>query len=283
MLVNQHLGEGWIRPLLPSIIEIGGLQIKNTPSPLPEDIKKWIEGAKHGVILVSFGTNFRSADLQQEKIKLLKNSFKKIKQRIIWKFEDESLPNFPENVLIKSWLPQDDILAHPNTKAFITHCGISSYNEALFHAVPIVAIPFVSDQPMNAKRAKDGGWAIVLPFLELTEEKLDKALVEIVSNATYAKNVQKLSLLYRDRPLTAMDNAVYWIEYVLRHNGAPQLRYPGIELNFLQQRSLDVIGFLLILLYVIIKVMKFVFWKLVSLCFTKKRVNNLKKNEKKNN
>lgn len=283
ILVNQHLGEGWIRPLLPSIIEVGGLQIKNKPSPLPNDIKSWIEDAKNGVILVSFGTNFRSADLQKEKLDLLINSFKKVKQRIIWKFEDESLPNLPENVLIKAWLPQDDILAHPNTKAFITHCGISSYNEALFHAIPIVAIPFVSDQPMNAKRAKDGGWAIVLPFLELTEQKLDEALVEIIQNEIYLKNVQDLSFLYRDRPLTAMENAIYWIEYVIRHKGAPQLHYPGIELNFIQQRSLDVMGFLLVLFYIVVKLIKFTLRKLVSFCCAKKRVNNLSKQDKKNN
>lgn len=283
VLVNQYLSEGWIRPLLPSVIEVGGLQIKTKPTPLPSDIKTWIEEAKDGVILVSFGTNFRSADLQQEKLDILINSFKKIKQRIIWKYEDESLLNLPENVLIKAWLPQDDILAHSNTKFFITHCGISSYNEALFHAVPLIAIPFVSDQPMNAKRAKDAGWAIVLPFLELTEQKLDEALVEIGQNNSFLKNVQKLSSLYRDRPLTAMENAVYWIEYVLRHKGALQLRYPGIELNFFQQRSLDVIGFFVVALYLFGKCLKFVCQKLMSVWCSNKEVDKIRNHDKKNN
>lgn len=32
--------------------------------------------------------------------------FRRLKQRVIWKFEDESIPNLPENVLIRKWLPQ---------------------------------------------------------------------------------------------------------------------------------------------------------------------------------
>ena len=37
-------------------------------------------------------------------------AFSKLKQRVIWKFEKEDLPNIPENVLISKWLPQSDIL-----------------------------------------------------------------------------------------------------------------------------------------------------------------------------
>ncbi|XP_063705569.1 UDP-glycosyltransferase UGT4-like [Culicoides brevitarsis] len=281
VLVNQYLSEGWIRPLLPSVIEVGGLQIKETPSPLPDDIQKFIESSKDGVVLVSFGTNFRSIDLQQEKLSILMKSFSKLEQKVIWKFENETLPNLPKNVLIKTWLPQDDILAHPNTKAFVTHCGISSYNEALFHAVPIVAIPFVSDQPMNAKRAKDAGWAEIVPFLELTEEKLDAALTEILKNPKFKKNVKVLSDKYRDRPITAMQSAIYWIEYVIRHEGAPQLRYPGINLNYFQQRGLDIFAFLTLFLFVLVKGTKFVCQKLRN-C-TKKGVDNRKRHDKKNN
>uniref|UniRef100_A0A336LHP8 CSON001305 protein n=1 Tax=Culicoides sonorensis TaxID=179676 RepID=A0A336LHP8_CULSO len=273
VMANQYSSEGWIRPLLPNVIEIGGLQIKNNPSPLPMDIKEWIEGSKDGVILVSFGTNFMSADLQEEKLNILVSSFRKIKQRIIWKYENETVENLPENVLIKKWLPQDDILAHSNTKAFISHCGLSSYNEALFHGVPVVAVPMVSDQPWNSERARKSGWAIVIPFLEITEIKLVEAVQEIIKNETYTKAVQKLSLLYRDRPITAMENAVYWIEYVIRHKGAHHLRYSGQKLNFIQEKSWDVLVILLIVCYLIFKFLKFCVFKLMSSYQPRKNVN----------
>jgi UDP:flavonoid glycosyltransferase YjiC (YdhE family) len=36
-----------------------------------------------------------------------------------------------ENVLFLPWLPQNDLLGHPKTKLFITHCGKNGIFEAL--------------------------------------------------------------------------------------------------------------------------------------------------------
>jgi glucuronosyltransferase len=35
MLVNQHFSQANIRPFVPAMVEVGGLQIKAKPSPLP--------------------------------------------------------------------------------------------------------------------------------------------------------------------------------------------------------------------------------------------------------
>lgn len=45
---------------------------------------------------------------------------------LLWKFEADPKTlsaHIPKNVLIKVWLPQNSILAHEKTKAFITHAG----------------------------------------------------------------------------------------------------------------------------------------------------------------
>ena len=60
----------------------------------------------------------------------------------------------------------------------------------------------------------------------------------------YSNTVKKISELYRDRPATAMETAVYWTEYVIRHRGAKHMRYPAADLNFFQYYSLDVFAFL---------------------------------------
>jgi glucuronosyltransferase len=78
--------------------------------------------------------------------------------------------------------------------------------------------------------------------------------------------VKEISTLYRDRPLNARETAVYWVEYIIRHHGAPHIQYQAIHLNFLQRNSLDVVGFLLVALYISIKLVtcsfKFVFRKI---------------------
>lgn len=62
--------------------------------------------------------------------------------------------------------------------------------------------------------------------------------------------------------MTAQETAVYWIEYVIRHKGAPQLHYPAADMNFLQNNSIDVIAILLAAVYIVIKIVAFIFKKL---------------------
>lgn len=66
--------------------------------------------------------------------------FAKLPQRILWKWETEEMEGKPENVMLSKWLPQQDILAHPNMKIFISHMGQSSSQEALCHGKPVVMI-----------------------------------------------------------------------------------------------------------------------------------------------
>ncbi|XP_037030946.1 UDP-glycosyltransferase UGT5-like [Bradysia coprophila] len=266
LLVNDHFTQGNVRPLLPNTIEVSGLQVTDKVDPLPADIKEFVEGATHGLIFVSFGTNIRSADLTLEKRTALLSTFGKLKQRVLWKFEDDTLTNLPANVLVKKWLPQNDILAHPNTKIFVSHMGIGGYNEAMYHAVPVLAIPFAGDQFTNGKKAENSGWAEVIQYPDLTQALFEKKLLSLLRESKYKENVQRISNLYRDRPVSAIDASIFWIEYVIRHKGAQHLRYAGVELNFFQQNSLDVLMFLVVTFYVGFKVLGFIFRKLIALC-----------------
>lgn len=165
------------------------------------------------------------------------------------------------------WLPQNDILAHPNIRLFISHCGLGGVIEAKFHGVPILAIPVFGDQPKNAKAIVSDGWALELPYAYLNATTLSVAINELLTNETYATKAKELSRLYRDRPHTALEEAVFWTEYVLRHNGARHMQSPAIHLNFIQQNSLDVLAALLLTLYVFIKIFKWVAVRLFACCW----------------
>ena len=132
------------------------------------------------------------------------------------KWESDVLPGKPDNVLISKWLPQNDVLAHPNVKAFISHCGYGGVIEAKSNGVPIVGIPFVGDQNGNAAKIVEEGWASKVKFADLTEESLTNALKEILSNPKYRDTVRKQAILAKDRPMNAQETAVYWVEYILR-------------------------------------------------------------------
>ena len=66
-------------------------------------------------------------------------AFGSLKQQVVWKWEvDDQRDKVPPNVMVVDWLPQQELLAHANTKIFITHAGQSSTQESWCHAVPTV-------------------------------------------------------------------------------------------------------------------------------------------------
>lgn len=219
-----------------------------------------------GAIFFSLGTNARSSDLSPEKIAIFLNKFGSLKQKVLWKFET-NLTNLPDNVKIGTWLPQDDILAHPNVKLFISHCGKGGITEAKYHGVPILAIPLFADQFGNADHIVDEGWATVLPFSEFNSETFSKTLDEALRNPSYGNVVKKLSNLNRDRPEHPLDKAAFWIEYVLRHNGAKHMQSPAVHLNILQYYMVDIISFLFVALYVAIKLVKLILKAFVRIIY----------------
>lgn len=261
------------------MVEVGGLQLSPEPSPLPAELKKFLDDSKDGAILFSMGSNAKSIYLAEDKIKAIIAVFSKLKQRVIMKWESDKLDGMPANVFVSQWLPQTDVLAHPNIKAFISHCGLGGVIEAKYHGVPIIGLPLGGDQPSNAAKIVEDGWAIQMAFKDLNEKSLHNSINEILTNPKYSETVKRLSILTRDRPMDAQSTAVYWVEYVIRHRGAPHMKYPAAEMNFFQENSLDVIAFLLVAFYVVFKILKIIskaIFKFIC-CRGKKSVENKKK------
>lgn len=53
-----------------------------------------------------------------------------------------------------------------------------------------------------------------------------------------------------------MDLATFWIEFVIKHRGAPHLRNPGLNLRWYEYYYLDVAGIALVIFYILIKLLK---------------------------
>lgn len=122
IFTNTHKSTSKPRPQMPGIINVGGAHIK-PPKPLPNHLKEFLDNSKHGVIFFSLGSFLQASAMPKEKLQVFLEVFGKLKQDVLWKFEDESIKNLPSNVKIQKWLPQSDILAHPNVILFIGHGG----------------------------------------------------------------------------------------------------------------------------------------------------------------
>ncbi|XP_040175406.1 UDP-glycosyltransferase UGT5-like [Anopheles arabiensis] len=255
VLINSHFSLSFPRPYLPNLIEVGGFHVNRKVNPLPEDIKSFIEQSEHGVIYFSMGSNLKPSKMDKQKRNDVIKVLSSLKQNIIWKWDDDTLVVDKKKFLIGKWFPQDDILAHPNVKLFITHGGLLSCTESIYHGVPIVGIPIFGDQLLNMARAEQSGWGIGVTYTELNEQTFSKAITTVLGDPSYAANVKTISRRMRDQPLAPMDTAKFWVEYVLRHDGAKHLISSAQDLNFVQYNNLDVYLFigavLLTILFVI--------------------------------
>ncbi|KAL6616009.1 hypothetical protein ACP70R_038279 [Stipagrostis hirtigluma subsp. patula] len=132
---------------------------------------RWLDAQPdHSVVFLSFGSRGTFPKKQLEEIATgLENSG----QRFLWVVRSprspdhkfgEPLPEpdldalLPEGYLdrtkdrgliVKSWVPQMDVLRHRATGAFVTHCGWNSTLEGITAGLPLLCWPLYSEQRMN--------------------------------------------------------------------------------------------------------------------------------------
>ncbi|KAJ4431911.1 hypothetical protein ANN_20517 [Periplaneta americana] len=239
-LTNTIQGLDFPRPLTPNVVPVGGMHLTSKTNPLPASLQKFLDEAKDGVILFCLGTWIRS-DLLKEKVQVFLDAFSELSQRVLWKLDTERLPGQPPNVLVSKWLPQSDILAHPNVRLFITHCGRMSMIETVYRGVPVVGVPLFADQFSVLTILQSRGAAVGLDYPTLTKESILVAVREVLNNESYKINMKQLSKLVKDQPDDPLDRAVFWTEYVIRHKGAEHLRPASTDLYWHQYLLLDVL------------------------------------------
>ncbi|KAJ8972999.1 hypothetical protein NQ317_004110, partial [Molorchus minor] len=116
------------------------------------------------------------------------------------------------------------ILAHKNVKLFITQGGQQSLEEAIYYGVRLIGLPFYVDQFANIRRLSRKGACKALDPQNLSKEHLTSVIQEVLTDETYLNSIKELSTLLKDRPTSSLDQAVWWIEYVIRHKGADILK-----------------------------------------------------------
>lgn len=109
MFVNTHYSLTGPKPMPPTIVEIGGIHIKE-PQPLDNELQEFLDSAVDGVIYVSWGSLIRAETLPEDKRNALLTTFRSFKQKVLWKWEGDTLPNQPKNLFFRKWMPQRDIL-----------------------------------------------------------------------------------------------------------------------------------------------------------------------------
>ncbi|XP_063819706.1 UDP-glucuronosyltransferase 2A2-like [Pseudophryne corroboree] len=236
------------RPTMPNAVYIGGFQGRPAKR-LPQDIHDFMDSSEQGVVVFSLGTIVRYLPLNIARE--IAAGLAQLKERVIWRYSGEPLDTLGNNTKIVDWLPQNDLLSHPNTKAFLAHGGENGVYEAIYHGVPIIGFPLFGDQYENLLRLKIRGAAVLLENTQaVTAKDVFNAVRLVIDDPSYNKAMKYLSLLHRDKLVPPRDLAVFWTEFVMRHRGAGHLQAAGNNLRWYQYYLIDVIIVLLIILII---------------------------------
>ncbi|KAM4854657.1 UDP-glucuronosyltransferase 2B10 isoform 1-T1 [Thomomys bottae] len=242
-LIRSYWDLEFPRPTLPNVEFVGGLHCKPA-KPLPKDMEDFIQSSgDNGVVVFSLGS--MDVNVTEEIANEIASALAQIPQKVIWKFNGKKPDNLGTNTRLYKWLPQNDLLGHPKTKAFITHGGANGVYEAIYHGIPMVGIPLFGEQHDNIAHMVAKGAAVQVDIRAVSRKDLLRALDAVINNPVYKKNAMWLSAIHHDQPMKPLDRAVFWIEFVMRHKGAKHLRPLAHNLTWYQYHSLDVLGFLL--------------------------------------
>ncbi|KAI6179014.1 UDP-glucuronosyltransferase [Aphelenchoides besseyi] len=263
------------RPISHKIINIGGVGMSKAVAnveKLDAKYKKIFDEAKDGVVYMSFGSVAKSYEMPDKLKKAFLDAFKEFPNvNFIWKYEkpEHKIADGVPNVYDFDWVPQNHILAHPSMKAFMTHGGANSLSESSYAGVPMIGIPLFGDQNRNAINIEERGLGLRLTKDKLTKEAIVDALRQVVYNDKFKKNAQKLAKMIRSKPLTPDERLIKYTEFVAQHDVGDQLSLAGRQLNFFQYYSLDVFGFIVLVVLLAISVIFF------ALRFAVRRIGKL--------
>ncbi|KAB5522320.1 hypothetical protein PHYPO_G00158220 [Pangasianodon hypophthalmus] len=262
-LIRTYWDFEYPRPLLPNFKFVGGLHCKPA-KPLPKEMEDFVQSSgDDGIVVFSLGSMIRN--LSNERANTIASALGQIPQKVLWRYKGEKPETLAPNTRIYEWIPQNDLLGHPKTKAFITHGGTNGIYEAIYHGVPMVGLPLFADQPDNINHMKTKGAAVMLDFNKMEAKDLKQAINDVINNPSYKESMMRLSRIHHDQPMKPLDQAVYWIEFVMRNKGAKHLRVEAHNLTWYQYHCLDVAAFLLS----VIALVMFIFVKTCSWLFRK--------------
>ena len=163
------------------------------------------------VIYISLGTVLKGkVSFFQNCIKAFRDENVDVIISVGRKFSIKKLKNISENIHIYSFVPQLKVLEM--TDVFVTHGGMNSVSEALVYGAPMVVIPFVSDQPVNAECVEKLGVGKTLSYKMAHKEGLKSMVFSVLKDDNIRANSLKVQEWIKQSPGNK-DGAEFIIDY----------------------------------------------------------------------
>lgn len=154
---------------------------------------QWLEGDKP-IVYFSMGTIFSDKKVINKVIKASKNAPWKLVVSIGNNLKLTDWPDIPENVLLKNYVPQPELLRRVDVA--VSHGGNGTMAEALSVGVPLVVIPQLLDHFDAAQRVVEVGAGLRLDPLQATVKNINLAIAQVLSEPSYRQNAARIAQDY---------------------------------------------------------------------------------------
>lgn len=163
------------------------------------EVEAWLASSDEPFVYVSFGS-FLSVrgDVLARVVAALRSG--RIRAAIALGSADRgALGEIPPDWLVREFLPQVTLLT--TAAAAVTHGGNNSVTESMTFGVPLVVLPFSTDQFAAASALESAGFGIALPPNTATVPELSEALNGMLTLGGVARErLDALSATLRERP-----------------------------------------------------------------------------------
>ena len=261
VLLNTVIGFAYPKTILPLQHYVGPMFIKKQPKLAP-DLQDWLKGKpKQSVVYISMGSTAELTPLMAQA--LLGGVVAETEYSVVWALREsnrdalEGVDLDPERVFLAGWIAQYSLLQHPSIAMAILHCGIGGVQEALYHQIPVICLPYGFDQFDTALRLETQGLGIQMLPKEVSREKVVKAVTR-VKVGEFNRKVKRMSKLLRSGggAEKAADLVELYAE-VGHHHGVPAfIKY---RWSWVQYYNVDV-------WVVMVAILVIVGWVSVRLC-----------------
>ncbi|MCP2163226.1 macrolide family glycosyltransferase [Goodfellowiella coeruleoviolacea] len=137
------------------------------------------------VLFVSLGTGFNE---RPEFFEQCVAAFRDSRWHVVMAVGDRvRMAEVPANFEVAPFFPQLSVLAH--TTVFLSHTGMNSTMEALYHGVPLVSVPQMPEQAVNGDRVRELGLGRRLDSTAITARLLRETVDEVAVDPVIRANV----------------------------------------------------------------------------------------------
>jgi MGT family glycosyltransferase len=107
----------------------------------------------------------------------------------------EEIPGLPADAVAARWVPQIPILERASL--MITHGGLGTIKECIFHGVPVVVFPLLSDQPENSRRIAHHGLGLFGDFKQASPDEIASLVQQVGENPSFRDNMSRMRQAFR--------------------------------------------------------------------------------------